>query len=250
MIRKLDQVLALFSVLHTEFTGPEIASRLQRPKSSVYRLLLTLTEVGYLDQDPDTGRYRLGMRLAAFGDIARHSTSVQRLARPWLQGLIEATGELVDLTVLVDTRLITVEVLESLHPISVPGLLGAHPPVHATAAGKALLAWRPPGEVRRLLAPPLERFTPHTITDPGRLEIELAQTRRNGFAQARGEWFIDLASVGAPVRNHRGEVIAAIAVGIPESRCNRTKIAVTGRAAVHAGEHLSRQLGFVGSYPS
>jgi DNA-binding IclR family transcriptional regulator len=244
MIQKLDQILTLFSLIETEFTGPEIAARIQRPKSSVYRLLGTLTDVGYLDQDGDTGRYRLGIRLAALGDIARHSTSLQRLARPWLQELTDATGELADLTVLAGSRLITVEVVESLHPISVPGLLGGQPPVHATAAGKVFLAWRSESERGRLLTMPLERFTPHTITDPARFELDLGLTRKHGFAQVRGEWFPDLASVGAPVRNHRGEVIAAVALGVPESRCTRAKIAAMGRAAIHAAQQLSRQLGY------
>lgn len=79
MINRLDQVLSLFSLERTELTGPEIAGFIRRPKSTVYRLLGTFTSAGYIDQDQDTGRYRLGIRLAALGDVARHSTSIQRL---------------------------------------------------------------------------------------------------------------------------------------------------------------------------
>ena len=67
MIHKLDQVLALFSLDRTELTGPEIAALIKRPKSTVYRLLASFTGAGYLDQDRDTGRYRVGIRLAALG---------------------------------------------------------------------------------------------------------------------------------------------------------------------------------------
>jgi DNA-binding IclR family transcriptional regulator len=243
MINKLDQVLSLFSLERTELTGPEIAAMVRRPRSTVHRLLGTFTAAGYLDRDQDTGRYRLGIRLAALGDVARHSTSIQRLALPMLRDITEATGELADLTVLADTELITIEVVESLHPIAVPGLLGGHPPLHATAAGKVLLAWRPEPEIRRLLKPPLKRFTAKTIVDRERLMAELAETRRNGYGQVRSEWFEDLASVGAPVRNHRGEVIAALAVGMPESRCDKARIRMMARATMKAAAELSAQLG-------
>ena len=243
MIHKLDQVLALFSLDRTELTGPEIAALIKRPKSTVYRLLASFTGAGYLDQDRDTGRYRVGIRLAALGDVARHSTSIQRQALPMLRDLTEATGELADLTVLADTQLVTIEVVESLHPIRVPGLLGGHPPLHATAAGKVLLAWQPEHELKRLLRPPLKRFTSRTITDRARLMTELARTRRNGYAQVWSEWFDDLVSVAAPVRNHRANVIAALAVGLPESRCDKAKIVVMGKAAMKAAAQLSAQLG-------
>ena len=243
MINKLDQILSLFSLEQTELSGPEIAGLIGRPKSTVYRLLGTFTEAGYLDQDQDTGRYRLGIRLAALGDVARHSTSLQRLALPMLRDVTEETGELADLTVLADTQLVTIEVVESLHPISVPGLLGGHPPLHATAAGKVMLAWRPDQELRRLLKPPLKRFTSRTITDRKRLMAERALTRRNGYAQVWSEWFEDLVSVAAPVRNHRAEVIAALAVGMPESRCDKARIVVMGKAAIKAADQLSTQLG-------
>ena len=246
MITKLDQILSLFSLERTELSGPEIAELIGRPRSTVYRLLGTFTSAGYLDQDPDTGRYRLGIRLAALGDVARHSTSIQRLALPMLRDVTEATGELADLTVLADTQLVTIEVVESLHPISVPGLLGGHPPIHATAAGKVLLAWRPEHELNRFLKPPLKRYTSKTITGRQRFRNELALTRRNGYAQVRSEWFEDLVSVAAPVRNYRGDVIAALAVGMPESRCDKARIALMGKAAIKAADQLSAQLGLGG----
>ncbi len=249
MINKLDQILSLFSLERTELTGPEIAELIRRPKSTVYRLLGNFTAAGYLDQDQDTARYRLGIRLAALGDVARHSTSIQRLALPILRDLTEATGELADLTVLADTQLVTIEVVESLHPISVPGLLGGHPPLHATAAGKVFLAWRAEHELDRFLKPPLKRFTSRTITDRARLKAELALTRRTGYAQVWSEWFDDLVSVAAPVRNHRADVIAALAVGMPESRCDKARIAVMGKAAMKAAAQLSAQLGLGGGRP-
>ena len=68
---------------------------------------------------------------------------------------------------------------------------------------------------------------------------ELALTRRNGYAQVRSEWFEDLVSVAAPVRNYRGDVIAALAVGMPESRCDKARIALMGKAAIKAADRIS-----------
>ena len=142
MIRKLDQILSLFTHDRPELTGPEIAQLVGRPKSTVYRLLGNFTVAGYLDQDQDTARYRLGIRLASLGEIARHSTSLQRVALPSLRQLAEDTGELATLMVLSGAEGVTIDVVESYHPLMLPGLLGGHLPLHATAGGKALLAWR------------------------------------------------------------------------------------------------------------
>src|SRR5207302_7536047 len=143
-----------------------------------YRLLGNFTAAGYLDQDQDTARYRLGIRLASLGEIARHSTSLQRVALPSLRQLAEDTGELATLMVLSGAEGVTIDVVESYHPLMLPGLLGGHLPLHATAGGKALLAWRVAEEWRRILRPPLKRYTPSTLTDLADLEAEFVPARK------------------------------------------------------------------------
>lgn len=243
MLRKLDQVLALFTPSQPELSGPEIARAVRRPKSTVYRLLGSFTELGFLNLDRDTGRYRLGIRLAALGDLARHSTSLQRITLPSLRGLCEDTGELATLMILSGDIGVTIDVVESRRAVMVPGLLGGHLPLHATAGGKALLAWRSEGEVDLILRPPLTRYTPSTITDVETLKRQFAQARKRGYTTVNGEWLEEVVGVAAPIRNHRREVVAAFTTGCPRSRSTPAHLAAMGRAAIRRADEVSEVLG-------
>jgi DNA-binding IclR family transcriptional regulator len=160
-----------------------------------------------------------------------------------LRQLGESTGELATLMVLSGTVGVTIDVMQGYHPLVLPGLLGGHHPLHATAGGKALLAWRPEETLGEYLKPPLKRYTASTITDLAVLKREFAQARKRGYTSVVGEWFDDVVGVAAPVRNHRGEIIAALTVGCPRSRATSAKMAQLSRAVLMAGESTSRTLG-------
>jgi DNA-binding IclR family transcriptional regulator len=124
------------------------------------------------------------------------------------------------------------------------GWVGRRLPLHASASAKALLAWRAPEEVRGLLRLPLARFTPTTITDPTALEVDLSATRERGYATTWAELAEDLAAAAAPVRDHRGQVVAALAVSAPVSRVSREQLPALAEPVVRAAEELSRKMGY------
>ena len=244
MVDKLDQLLQLFRVDHPEQSGREIGQALGLPKTTTYRLLRRFVQLGFIDRDPDTGRYRLGIRLAALGDLARHSTSLQRVALPELRQLSQATGEWATLMVLSGSVAMVVEVVQSYRPLALPGLLGGPHPLHATAGGKVLLAWKPEPEWRRYLREPLERYTVGTITDVSALEREFDAVRKQGYAVVKGEWFEDMIGAAAPVRNHRGDIVAAVTIGCPYPRGKpNAKLASIAGAVRLAGANVSQALG-------
>jgi DNA-binding IclR family transcriptional regulator len=243
MLRKANAVLSLFTPDTPELAVVEIAERLKRPRSTVYRILATMAETGFLDQDPNTGRYRIGMHLATLGELARQSTSLQRLVHPMLLHLSEATEEMSTLMVPNGDEGVTVDVIESFHPLKIPGHLGGRFPLHATAGGKVLLAWRPPAEIERVLKQPLRATTPKTITSPIKLMRELEATRRQGYGVSRGEWLEDIFAVAAPVRDHRGRVVAALAVASPPSRWKPAHIKAMREAVVRCGLDANRAMG-------
>lgn len=250
MLNKASTILSLFTAERPELAVLEIAQLLRRPRSSVYRILAKMAEAGFLDQDPSTGRYRVGIRLAGLGELARHSTSLQRAAWPWLCRVGEVTGELASLMVASGGEGVTVDVLESPHPLKIPAHLGGRFPLHATAGGKVLLAWLPEPEAERWLKRPLARLTGKTVTSTGRLQRELEVTRRRGHATAVGEWVDDVCAVAAPIRDHRGQVIAAVGSACPPSRWNARTIRLMANAVMEAGEGISRAMGYVGVAPS
>lgn len=245
MLEKLNTILDLFSAERPELTFMEIADRLNRPRSSVYRILARAASAGFLDQDPASGRYRVGIRLASLGELARHSTSLQRVAYPQLLHLAERSGgETSVLMVPSGTEGVTVDLVEGFHPVRIPHHLGGRFPLHATAGGKTFLAAMPPEEVARILKRPLERCTARTIVDPAKLRRELEQVRAQGHGVAVGEWIEDLCAVAAPIRNHRGRVVAAIGVASPSPRWSPKVRSALARECLKAAEAASRALGY------
>ena len=244
MLRKTMEVLALFTPARRELGVVQAAELLGRPKSTVSRWLAAMHDAGFLDRDAESGLYRMSLRLAVFGDLARQTTSLQRLARPYLNDLADRTGETANLTTLVGLEAINVEVAESPRPVMHVGWIGRRMPLHATASGKSLLAHAPEQTVAPTIARGLERLTAATITDPAALRRELAEVRRRGYATAWAELEPDLAAVGAPVRDHRGDVVAAIAIGGPVSRCSRRQLELLALPVMEAARGLSGTLGY------
>ena len=249
MLKQLDEVLALFTPGRPEISVLEAAALLKRPRSTTYRLLAQIAGVGFLDRDAETGLFRLGIRLAALGELAQRSTSLQRVAGPLLRGLSHDTGETATLLVLVDGVGLAVLHSESSHAVMAKGVLGQYWPLHASAGGKVLLAWRPEQEARKLLALPLKRYTTSTITAFPILNRELKQVRKRGYSTVRGEFLDDVWGAAVPVFNHREELEGAITLGGPRSRINRTRLPELAEILLAAGEQLSQALGYAASYP-
>lgn len=245
MLEKVNTILDLFSPERPELSVIEIAARLRRPRSTVYRVLARTAEAGFLDHDPISGKYRIGMRLAALGELARHSTSLQRVAYPHLLRLGETSGgETVVLMVRSGDEGVTLDVVEGFHPVRIPHHLGGRFPLHATAGGKVFLAHLPAAELERILKTPRVRCTKLTVTDPGKIRRELELTRRRGYGIAEGEWLDDLHAVAAPVRDHRGNVVAAIGVACPTPRWNPKTQRSLVQACVTAANDVSGALGY------
>ncbi len=244
MLDKANAILALFSFERPELTALEVADQLGRPRSSVYRILSGMTREGFLERDPVTNRYRVGIHLAALGELARHSTSLQRVAYPQLLQLGEISGgETVVLMVPSGTEGVTVDLVEGFHPVRIPHHLGGRFPLHATAGGKVFLAAMAADEVAKILRRPLIRCTKKTITNPGKLRKELDQVRRLGYGTAVAEWVDDLCAVAAPVRDHRNRVIAAIGVACPSPRWTPAVKQTLVAGSLTAAERVSRLLG-------
>ena len=247
MLHQSMEVLRLFSPERTELGVTEAASLLDRPKSSISRLMTRMAEAGYLDRGGEAGRYRISMHLAALGELARQGTSLQQVARGALEELTRVTGETSNLVVRDRDAAVNVEGVASTRPIRHVGVLGRRLPFHATAAGKALLAWLDPSELDPILAQGRRGLTPATITGEQPLREELLRVRQRGWATAWGEMEPDLAAAAAPVRNHRGEVVAAIVLSVPMSRVAPDSLEERARQAADAALQVSRGLGWHGT---
>ncbi|MCZ8203370.1 IclR family transcriptional regulator [Gemmatimonas sp.] len=243
MLATLNTVLALFSERTPELAALDIAERLGRPRSSVYRLLRTFEQAGFLDYDERSGRYRLGIRLAALGALAQQSSPLQRALHPVLIRLARDSGECATLVVRSGAIATTVDIVYAPQPLVVPGVLGGHPPLHASAGGKVLTAWLAGGERRALLGETLTRYTAATITDLPTLMEQLDEVRRSGVAIARGEWYADVYGMGAPVWDHTGGAAAAVTIGFPSVRAGAARLRQLQPLVARAGAEGTAVLG-------
>lgn len=243
MIEQAMRVLRLFGPERPDLGVTEAAELLGKPKSTVSRWLRQMDDAGFLDRDAHTVRYRLSLVLAALGEVARSSTSLQRQARPVLESLVAETGETCNLVVLDGDAAVNIEVVRSAKAIQHVGVLGRRLPLHATAAGKVLMAWSSPEEWKGRLDLPLRGWASCTTTDPSILARELDEVRVLGYATARRELEEDLAAASAPVHDHRGVVIAAVTASAPTSRMSPDGLRVLALAVRDAADRVSAAMG-------
>jgi IclR family transcriptional regulator, KDG regulon repressor len=229
-----------------ELLGPsELGRRLGLGKSTVHRLLTTLTAEGLLEQDPRTGGYRLGIVMFELGEAVRVHMDLHAAAGPVLGMLREETRETAQVGVLDRGEVVYVDRLESSHTLRLFTETGRRVPAHCSSSGKVLLAFLPERARADLLdGRPLPALTPDTITDLAALTAELAKVRARGWAEAVNEREIGVASIAAPVRDHRGDVVAAISIGAPIIRLGAVQRRRLARPVMEAGDAVSRRLGW------
>jgi DNA-binding IclR family transcriptional regulator len=242
VLRKAMRVLALFTPDRPELSVTEVAGVLHWPRSSVARLLGAMDRSGFLDRDDVSGRYRVGLRLAALGAVAVDGTSLQRIAQPELAELAQRSGETANISVLSAGEVVNVGLVLSPRPIKHMGWIGRRMPVHATAAGKALVAWRE-AELAAIVRPPLRRRTARTITRMDDLREELGRVRARGWSSAYGELEDDLVGIGAPIRDHHGDVVACVTISAPLFRVERSRLPELGALVRGAADRISAALG-------
>jgi IclR family transcriptional regulator, KDG regulon repressor len=229
-----------------ELLGPsELGRRLGLGKSTVHRLLTTLAAEGLLEQDPRTGGYRLGIVMFELGEAVRVHMDLHAAAGPVLGMLREETRETAQVGVLDRGEVVYVDRLESSHTLRLFTETGRRVPAHCSSSGKVLLAFLPERARADLLdGRPLPALTPDTITDLAALTAELAKVRARGWAEAVNEREIGVASIAAPVRDHRGDVVAAISIGAPIIRLGAVQRRRLARPVMEAGDAVSRRLGW------
>lgn len=219
LARGLD-VIRAFRADAPSLTVSEVAARACISRAAARRLLMTLRELGYVGTRDD--RWTLRPRVLDLGYAWISSRRVEELVQPHLDEVAERTGQSSSLGVLEGREIVFVARAPAPRRMSVRVSVGSHLAAHATAIGKVLLAALPDSEiVRRLSGAPLEAFTRTTITDGGTLRGELAVIREAGFATAHVELDPEVASIAVPVRDQRGEVIAAINVSTHTSTATR-----------------------------
>ena len=237
----LDRVTAVFEAFgeYDEGLGiSELARRAHLPKSTVSRIAADLVAQRFLDREGDT--LYLGVRLFELGQTVEQPRRLRQLALPIMTDLRDVTGQTVHLAVLDGVDVVFVTIVRA-GPIPKPlARVGGRLPAHATALGKAILAFSPKEAVERIAQSGLEALTPQTITEPAALRRELADIRMTGIATELEECAIGRTCTASAILDHVGAPIAAISVTGSVDAATPERVAPAVRGAAIA---LSRRVG-------
>lgn len=240
------RVLKAFTPNEREWGVTDLARRLGIAKSTAHRLLATLTDEGLLEQDPTTGRYRLGLVVFDMAAAAQSVDLHEAVLAPMTE-LRNRTGETVQVAVLDGREVVYVERLDSPNTLRLFIEVGRRNSAHSTGCGKALLAFLPPDQLERVLRNwKLTEKTVHTITDLSVLRADLAEARRRGYAVNRRESEAGIISVAAPIRDVSGRTVAAISVAGPAERLEPHELKLA-QATIECAALTSRRLGYRGA---
>jgi IclR family KDG regulon transcriptional repressor len=220
-----------------------LSRQLGLAKSTTHRLASTLMDAGMLEQNAETGKYRLGLTVFELGSLARRKMDLYTQAKAALKGLRESTGESVNLAILRDDCLIYLNSLESPSAIKVRSHMGMRLSPHCAAEGKVLIAFLPEDEVSRMLAGGLKAQTAQTITDPVKFTVELQEIAQRGYATNYEESEAGLRAIAAPVFGAEDEVIAAIGIAGPVQRLTKKTLLSFLPALGNAAESISARMG-------
>lgn len=246
-VQVLDRALGILDILAQEgkeMALLELSERVRLHKSTAHRLLRVLERHRLVDRDPESGRYRLGLKLFELGSRALASLDLAGRARPWLKRLVSGTGETAHFSILDRGEALSVANVESPQTIRMPATVGRRVPAYCTAVGKAMIAYLPKEEIDALIVSQgLHAFTRRTITAPAHLRRELEKVRARGWALDDEEYEENLRCVGAPVRDYSGRVVASISIAGPTFRMTRRKIPMLAQKVLDVAARLSTELG-------
>src|SRR5712692_1602506 len=244
----VERALAILEAVAQEAEGlsnAEISRKLEIPKSSASYILRTLETQGYLTRNPETGKYRVGLKVLSLSRGALSGLDVREVALPIMRRLMEQTSLTCHLAILDGPDAVYIEKVEPQGFIKMDTWVGRRMRVHATSVGKSLVAHIPQERLEKILAERgMEKRTPKTITTLPRLLKDLEKVRAQGYAVDDEENNMGARCVGAPVFNQDGTIEAALGLSGTTNQVNPHTMPRILEHLKDAARHVSMQLGY------
>jgi IclR family pca regulon transcriptional regulator len=250
--QSLERGLAILSSFHSDrplIGVSELSRGLELSRSTAHRYVATLAKLGYLQQDPESKRYRLGPKVLDLGFAALNSMDLLEIAAPHLRRLSDETQRTVNLAILDGADVVYIERYrtpqQGQREIDLNLHVGARLPAYCTAMGKAILAFMP----EERLAEIIERIDfaprgPNTLTNAKAFRKELEKIRASGIAVNDEELAYGLRSIAAPIHSHAGEVLAALNLAVHRTMVSMDElIARFGPAVIKTAHEISQSMG-------
>jgi DNA-binding IclR family transcriptional regulator len=246
-VKSAERVLEIFEGLAATPSGQSFTSLQQSlgiPKSSLHALLDVLTARGYLEFEPATRLYTVGIRLWERGQAYQRHHGLVQEALPAMERIVAAINETAQLAVLDGLENVYLAKVDSSHPLRLQSEVGKRLVAYATGLGKTLLAHLGADDLAsRLRDAPLRAFTPTTLADLGELTAELGRIGERGFGVDNQEYTPGLCCVAVPIMDHRGRCVASVSVSVPLTRASLGLLAEALALLAEASLSITRRLG-------
>ena len=248
-LRRIAAVLDCFSRYERSLSLADIARKTGLPKSTAHRLLASMREVGFIEFTRDRDRYRLGLHLLGLGSIVLANMDLYGEAYPYVERLMQVSGEGVHLCVFDGQHIVMVDHREpeGRKMSWVTTISGS--PAYCTGVGKAALAFQSFEVIEAVIVAGLRRFTRNTIVERDKLLQDLELTRARGYAVDNGEHEPGVRCIAAPIRDAADVVFAAISVSGPAMRVTEDQIETLAEMVMDVADQISRRLGYSGPGP-
>lgn len=245
--QSLNRALALLERLAEAERGSsltDLSQQLGLPPATTHRLLNTFEQLGYVQHSAEFGVWFIGVKAFIVGSAFLNRRDIVATARPFMHRLMEESGETVNLAILDDGEVVFISQVESREMMRMIVQLGSHAPIHASGAGKALLATLSDQEVASILQKRgLKRYTASTIDNPARLRAELADIKRLGYSTDDEEHAIGLRCVAAAIYDEFSDPLAAISLSGPKARITDNRLPELGALVTRLAAAITQNLG-------
>lgn len=246
-VQSVKRAMLILEKLAAEKEGlgvTELANRVDLHKSTVHRMLSTLLNLGYVEQSTSSEKYRLGMKLLFLGGAILERMDIRHEAHDLLKELSEKINEAVHLVVPDGYRAIYIDKLDSNKTIRMHSQIGRIAPLHASAVGKAILAFSEERFIKQVIERGLKKLSANTITEPKQLMQHLKMIRECGFSVDDEENEEGIRCVGAPIFDYTGKVIGAISVSGPTVTVTQERVKHIAESVVDCAKKISHRMGW------
>ncbi|MFL6559195.1 MAG: IclR family transcriptional regulator [Bacillus sp. (in: firmicutes)] len=242
-VERALKILDLFDEHKSELKITEISEKMGLHKSTVHSLLKTLQLYSYIDQNPEDGKYRLGLKLAERGNVVINNMDIRKTARKYLLDLSAKTGQTVHVGILDGREGVYIDKVEGEQSIIRYSRIGRRLPLHSTAIGKVLLAYQQPNEIELLLKDYQYQYqTANTIINESFFRNEIEKVKQQGYAVDDQENEQGVRCAAVPIFNGKGQVLAAISISTLISRVNDQELLIFIDLLKTSCQELSEQM--------
>lgn len=251
ILDKALRVLMLFTTARPEWGVTDVAREVDMPKSTIHRIFRVLEQHGFLMQDRDNRRYRLGLSVLELGRRAHEGMELRSMALPVMEELAQRSGETILLQVVSPEgdRVVCIERVQRQQGLRLILEVGSTAPLHAGCSSRALLAHLPEEDIERVLRGPLRALTARTPTNPKQIRAELARIRHQGYSVSYEETDDGVAGVSVPIRDYMDRVVASLSISGPITRVNEDTMDHFIQLALQAADELGTRLGHLARAP-